>query len=1172
MAASPNRRMALDDRYTVEEGRVYLSGVQALVRVPLDIRRHDRRYERDTRVFVSGYEGSPLAGFDLEMLRRREVMAAHDVRLEQGLNEELAANAVQGTQFAQATGRSTADGIVGIWYGKAPGLDRATDAFRHSNLSGTHRNGGVVALVGDDTVAKSSTVPSSSEMALAELSIPTLVPADAQDILDLGLHALTLSRTTGLWAGFKVATNVADGWCTAEVAPDRVRPVVPDLDFDGVPFSHSVTAQLLQPKLTELEYNLVHRRIPLAERYSRANDLNPVVARSDHDRIGIIAAGTTFLDVRQALRKLGFSESLRGSGIRLMKVGMVWPLERDTIREFAAGLTEIVVVEEKRSFLETAVKEILYSLANRPAVSGKTGAGVPLLRADGDLNPDLIAAALARRLLAHHEYPAVRAWSEAQSAAPRQRPLLPLAVRTPFFCSGCPHNLSTQTSQGSLVGTGIGCHGMATLMSPARVGEIVSLTQMGGEGTPWIGMSPYVDDEHMVQNIGDGTFHHSGSLAVRAAVAAGVNITYKLLYNSTVAMTGGQDAVGAMPIPKLVASLYADGVRKVAITTDAPRKYRRTRLPAGTKVRHRDDLLAVENELSAIKGVTVLIHDQECAAELRRKRKRGLAETPAERVLINQRVCEGCGDCGEKSGCLSVQPVETEFGRKTVVHQPSCNQDLSCLKGDCPAFVSVRPSGRRATGRQIPPLEAGELPNPPVFEANSAGIRISGVGGTGVVTVAQILATAAVLEGLHVRALDQTGLAQKGGAVISDLKLSRARVDQANKLAGDECDVLLGCDLIVAATPNALAPATPSRTVAVVSTTETPTGAMVVDPTQHYPDAQQVVARIQQHVNASASVFVDAALLSRQLFDDDQFANIFLAGIASQKGLLPIDPELVEEAITLNGVATERNIQAFRRGRQYAVDPAAVERIVSPPASDEIVDTSDGQVAEITHLVAIDPSHVQDHIRRCVAELIAYQDADYARRYAKRIEQVRRAETAVQRGSTTLTESTARHLFKLMAYKDEYEVARLSLDPALTAELEATFGVGSRYAYRLHPPVLRAIGLNRKLSLGPWFRPVLRVLYAMRRLRGTALDPFGYARVRRAERALLNRYEALLDEIVESLTPDNLAAAVDLAATPDMVRGYEDIKLRSIERYDEEVRRLRADLVVSATSLAKENP
>ncbi|GAY07185.1 indolepyruvate ferredoxin oxidoreductase family protein [Pseudonocardia sp. N23] len=1122
---APARPYSLDDRYVADDGVVHMNGVQALVRLLFQQSRHDRAAGLDTRMFVSGYEGSPLGGFDLELGRRRALLDEHGVVFTPGLNEESAATAVQGTQLAAIAGGLRHDGVTGFWYGKAPGLDRASDAIRHANLMGTHRTGGVLAVVGDDPAAKSSSVPCTSEMTFADLAVPTLYPAEPSEVVTLGLHGVALSRASGLWAGMKITTAVADGSTTVHASDFALRPVVPALLVDGRPFQHTVTGRLLQPTLGPLERDLHGARTQLALRYAAANGLNTIPVRTGDDRIGIVAAGKTWLDLRHALDVLGLDDDeLRRRGVRLLKLGMIHPVEPGIVREFASGLREIVVVEEKRAFLETAVKEILYGGSGAPAVRGKD-----LFAPHGELGSDDVAAGLATVL---HDLPSVVAWREARRPARRGPVMLPLAAsRTPYFCSGCPHNTSTAPPQDSLVAAGIGCHTMVLLMDPEQVGEVIGLTQMGGEGTQWIGMSPFVEAGHLVQNLGDGTFHHSGSLAIRAAVASGVNITYRLLHNGTVAMTGGQDAIGALGVPAITGLLAVEGVARTIVTTDEPARYRGVRLAQGVEVWHRDRVEEAQRLLATVPGVTVLIHDQECAAEKRRKRKRGKAATPTTRVMINERVCEGCGDCGQKSNCLSVQPVETEFGRKTQIHQSSCNLDFSCLDGDCPSFLSVVPGTLPTT--TAPYLAA--LPEPLFDGRTDVTVRLAGVGGTGVVTVSAILATAAVIAGREVRGLDQTGLAQKGGAVVSDLRISLGGTDAPGKLGERECDLYLGADLLVAADKAQLAVTDPARTVAVVSTTQVPTGAMVTDPSVSFPQVDGVVRRIADNVRAGT--YLDARGLSEQLFGDDQYANMILVGAGYQMGALPVPAAAIERAIELNGAAVASNVQAFRRGRQAVADPAGLDRVLSPAA-----------VAAPTDLAGIVGTRVE--------ELTAYQSAAYAASYAADVERVRVAEDAAVPGSTALAEAVAVNLHKLMAYKDEYEVARLSLDPAVAASVEEQFGAGARVAYKLHPPVLRALGMNRKIALRRTAGPAFRTLRAMRRLRGTRFDPFGLAHVRRVERELIEEYRTVVDGLLADLSARSLPRAVEIAELPDMIRGYEDIKLASVARYREALQSL----------------
>ena len=1145
---------SLDDRYLLEDGEVYLSGIQALVRLLLDQARLDRRRGRDIRTYVTGYEGSPLAGYDLEIMRQRRLLGEHGVVHQQGLNEELAATAIVGTQLAGEVATLTADGVTGIWYGKAPGLDRASDAIRHANLIGTAPAGGVVALVGDDPSAKSSSFPCSSEVAIADLQLPALYPADSHEVLLHGLHAVELSRASGLWSAMKIGTNVADAAGVATLDPLWSPPDLTELPAGLRAYGHRPHARLAGPELVALERSQHDVRLPVAVEYIRRSGLNRICgATAPGARVGLVAAGKTYLDLRQALAVMGLDESaLQRYGIRLLKLGAIWPLEPSVVREFAAGLEEIVVVEDKRSFLEAAIKDVLYGLPDAPRVHGKRDPeGRRLFAEGGELDPDAVAVGLARRLRTRSDIEPVQAW---EAGRRRERISLPLVARSPYFCSGCPHNSSTKTPDGTLIGGGIGCHAMVALMPQKQVGGVVGVCQMGGEGAQWIGMAPFVETEHFLQNIGDGTFAHSGSLAVRAAVAAGVNITYKLLFNSAVAMTGGQTAIGGLTVERVAALLLLEGAKQVVITTEEPRRVRRALRtlhgghPSGITVRHRDDVVAVQEELARVGGVTVLIHDQECAAELRRKRKRGTAPTPTERVVINERVCEGCGDCGEKSNCLSVRPVDTEFGRKTQIHQSSCNLDFSCLKGDCPSFVTVVPG---TAGRPTPPPvdDDSALPEPSArFDGAKFAMRITGVGGTGVVTIAQILATAAFVDGNQVRSLDQTGLAQKGGAVVSDLKFGTGPIELAAKLAEGECDLYLGCDSLVATDPAQLKSTDPASTVAVVSTAEVPTGRMVVDTTAAFPGAAEIRSALRGQV--AAAYYVAADELAEAVFGSEQYANMLLVGAAYQTGALPISAAAIERAIELNGVAVENNRQAFRQGRRAVLTDANTERR-------KRVSAGAAGASSVSVLAAAarvrDQVHTEGELGRLldirIPQLVAYQDEAYARRYARFVEHVRAVEQQQAPGSTDLAEAVARNLYKLMAYKDEYEVARLCLDPALDADIHDRFGPGSRISYRLHPPLLRAMGMQRKISLGPWAKPAFRTLHALRRLRGTSLDPFGRAEVRRVERALIQEYRDALDAALPVLDEANHAGVVALAQLPDGVRGYEEIKLRNVAAF-----------------------
>jgi indolepyruvate ferredoxin oxidoreductase len=1144
------------DRYAAETGEVQMTGVQALVRLPVNVRHADRARGLDTAAFISGYEGSPLGGYDLELQRQAPLLESLDVVFRPGVNEELAATAVQGTQLAANSGDARVGGVTGYWYGKAPGLDRAADALRHANLMGTHPGSGAVAFVGDDPSAKSSTVPSASELLLADLGLPVLFPADPQDVLDLGTHAVAMSRASGLWAALKIVTNVADGTGKVLVDSDRIMPVVPEVQWRGAQFEHRLNARMLQPDLSDMERSREGIRLEVARAYALANRLNQIEDYGENPRIGIVAAGKTFLDARQALGALGLNDArLRAQGIRLLRLAMIHPLIPAQITQFAAGLDEIIVVEEKRGFLESAIRQILYGAVPAPRVTGKTMPdGTVLFAPDGELDADSVAAGLGRRLSALPGFEAVgrqqARWVPAATSSPV---LLPLVARTPYFCSGCPHNTSTKVPPGSLVGGGIGCHGLVVTMPPNAVGDVVGLTQMGGEGAQWIGMAPFMKEHgHLLQNIGEGTFHHSGSLAVRAAVASGANITYKLLYNSAVAMTGGQQPTGMMPVPALTRTLLAEGVRRVIVTTEQVSRYRGARLGPDVEIWPRDRIVEAQETLSRIQGVTVLIHDQECATELRRKRKRGLAPDPVERIMINERICEGCGDCGAKSNCLSVQPADTEFGRKTVIDQSSCNKDYSCLAGDCPSFVSIVPNSKRGNRgrRPAPPLESGDIPEPVGAAAPATHTtRITGVGGSGVVTLAQVLTAAGTLAGRDVRTLDQTGLAQKGGAVVSDVKIAETGAGQSNKASAGECDLYLGCDLLVAADARNLGVTAQERTVAVVSTSKVPTGAMVTDTAVRFPDVGAITERIKETTVAARSAFVDARQLSLTLFGSDQFANLFLAGVAYQVGALPLPGQAIEEAIELNGVQVPQNLQAFRWGRQYVVSPdkfasavAELTPAVRPPV------LTGAERALIDDVGAAPESELARLLTVRVPDLVGYQGLNYARDYARFIARVREAEQAVTVG-TALSAAVARYLYKLMAYKDEYEVARLALDPQARAAVLAEFGPDAKEFVLLHPPVLRALGMRRKIRLGPWFRPGFAVLRAMKPLRGTPFDPFGRARVRRTERELITEYRAMIEDTVAGLTGETYDCAVELAALPDMIRGYEEIKLANVEKY-----------------------
>jgi indolepyruvate ferredoxin oxidoreductase len=1130
-------RISLSDRYDLEEGRVFMSGVQALVRVLLDQHRADARAGLITATLVSGYQGSPLAGFDKEVLRLGKRAAEHEIVMRPAVNEELGATAVWGSQLAGTLSGPRFDGVLGVWYGKAPGVDRSADAIRHGNFVGTDPRGGVLALVGDDPACKSSTLPSASASLLAALKVPVLAPGNIQEALDLGRHAISLSRASGLWAALDVLTNVADSAGTVEVGPDRVQPQTPVFEWEGAPYVHRPSSHLLAPQSLEMERTMVEARLPLAELYGRLNGLDRVV----HDgggRLGIIAAGATAHDVRRALADLGFDD---GGPVRLLQVGMLYPLDRAGIREFARGLDEILVVEEKGPFLEAAVKDVLYGVTAAPRVVGKRDEHErPLMPAHGVLDSDAISRAIGGRLLAREEMPGVRAHLERLDAV-AARPVAAIdSVRTPFFCSGCPHNTSTVAPDDEVVGAGIGCHTMI-MLAPKGHGEVTGITQMGGEGAQWIGAAPFVEVGHFTQNLGDGTFHHSGSLAIRAAVAANLDVTYKLLFNGTVAMTGGQDVEGQMGVIEAAHSLAAEGVKRIVITTEDLERYEGAQLPAIAEVHGRRDMLRLQRELASVEGVTALIHDQACAAELRRARKRGKAPEPPQQVLINERVCEGCGDCGEKSACLSVEPVETEFGRKTRINQTSCNKDFSCLEGDCPSFLTVIPpkDGEQTT----PALPDFELPRP--ARRTDPGdvdvrVRIVGIGGTGVVTVSQVLGVAAMLDGLQASGLDQTGLSQKAGPVVSDVRFTTKPVEDGVTVPSAAADVLLGLDLLTTTTPRNLRVADPERTVAVVSDSVVPTAQMIVDPDAAKPRTDLARKAIDAVTESGRNVYLDAQLLAERVLDDTTTANVVVLGAAWQAGLLPVTLESLEEAFRLNGVAVERNLASLAWGRAWVVDPEAVAARLSgaphavhlKPAEQALVDGVAPEQGELRRLLTVR-----------IADLVGWGGYKPAAELARQVGRVGAIEAERAPGSTAVTESFAAGLYKLLAYKDEYEVARLHLEAL--AELPP----GSKLKFHLHPPLLRALGMKRKLQLGGWFVPGFRVLRRSRRLRGTPLDPFGHAEVRRVERALPAEYLALVDAALDRLSPQTRDTVVEVARLPELVRGYEDIKLASVERF-----------------------
>ncbi len=1234
----------LDQKFTLVRGRVLLTGVQAVVRLPLDQHRADAVRGLNTATFISGYQGSPLGTVDLTIERNMDLMAAHEVVWVPGVNEELAATAVWGSQEPLLGPLNRHDGVVGMWYGKGPGVDRCGDVFKHGNFKGTAPNGGVLVLAGDDPLAKSSTLPTQVEPTFYDAQIPILYPGTIQEVIDLGLHGIALSRYSGLWVAFKVVTTIADGFGIAEVAPDRVVPVQPTLEIDGRPWHHTQRPGLVTPMSLEQEKDIAYGRLDAALAYAAANGLNEISGATAAARLGIAAAGRTFAELSQALSDLGLNDDdLRRFGIRLLRLGMVWPMEPGIVRRFARGLDEILVLDEKRAFIELLLKDILYGQPGAPRVVGKTDEhGRRLVPADGELSADRIASVLANRFrsgVLGGELGALPVAVEARVAlieAAAQAGAAEVA-RTPYWCSGCPHNRSTAVPDGSFAAGGVGCHAMALWIDDRA--EVIH--QMGGEGATWIGRAPFTDRSHMFQNVGDGTFFHSASLAVRAAVAAGVDITYKILYNGAVAMTGGQDVAGAIGVPELTQAMAAEGVARIIVCSDDPDRHGGGAPPAaGTEVWGRDRLEEAQLLLRDTPGVTVLVYDQQCAAEKRRERKRGLRPTPTKRIFINEAVCEGCGDCGAKSHCLSVQPVDTELGPKTRIHQSSCNFDYTCIEGDCPSFIQVktRPAHQRAArtplgtpsaagARTQPPADIEEPPRP-VPGVGGYAVFMAGVGGTGVVTVSQVLATAALLDGLNIVGVDQTGLSQKGGPVVSHLRFFAGQASGANLIGAGDADCYLGLDLLVAADPKNLTRADPERTLAVVSTSKLPTGDMVAHVDQTYPEVDTMLAAIDAATRPGAGVRLDADRIADALCGTAMPANVLVLGAAYQAGGIPVSSAAIERAIELNGVAAEANLAAFRWGRVYGRDgadgpeaervgersrpirarpwperpvsaanksgndTAATRQALADPRTLSVslaevagaapTDKSDTVAAAAglgldsvpARAKAIAQTLVQgsglatsagpggaalvEAVQRRAGDLVDYQSRALASQYVDFVDAAAAREREVMGEQTDLAETVARYLYKLTAYKDEYEVARLHLRGGLHGAMRDAVGDFSGYRILLNPPALRTLGLKRKISLGPFQRPALAALKAMRRLRGTPLDLFGYAKVRRIERDLIVEYRTLIEAELDELTPERHERAIKLAGLPDVIRGYEDVKLAGVERFREQVRAIRS--------------
>jgi indolepyruvate ferredoxin oxidoreductase len=1125
------RDVKLDDKYDLGQRRVFVTGFQALVRLCLMQKELDRRNGLNTAGFVTGYRGSPLGGLDSQFLRARPFLEKSDIRFQGGINEDLAATAVWGSQQAELRGEGKFDGVFGMWYGKGPGVDRTGDVFRHANFAGSAKHGGVLALMGDDHTAESSTTAHQSEYHFIDVMVPILNPAGVQEVLDYGLYGWAMSRFTGAWTALKTMHETIESTAAIDASLERINIVIPD-DFRmpegglNIRLHDAILAQ-------EARLHDFKRDAMLA--FVRANKLNRIITSGGREpKIGIITTGKSYLDVRQAFDELGIDEiKCNALGIRLFKVGCAWPISRQELKEFADGLDLIIVVEEKRSLLEVQVREELYGTPNQPVCIGKRDeAGNWLFPVKGALDPNEVAICIGERLLKFHRNDdiagRVARLKELQCVAAATKDV---AQRIPYFCSGCPHNSSTVVPEGMRAYAGIGCHYMAQWMDRSTLGY----THMGGEGANWIGEAPFSNRNHVFQNLGDGTYNHSGYMAIRAAIASNTNITYKILFNDAVAMTGGQPNDGGLTVPQVARQVAAEGAKRVVVVTDEPDKYPSgTAWPAGLTIHHRDDLNEVQTGLSEIPGVTVLIYDQTCAAEKRRRRKRHTFPDPDKRVIINELVCEGCGDCGVKSNCVSIQPLETEWGRKRTIDQSSCNKDFSCIKGFCPSFVTVHGAKLKKGTGVAADHDLAPLPEPALPKIDHTyNIIVTGVGGTGVVTIGGILGMAAHLEGRGVGVLDMAGLAQKGGAVYSYIRFAENSEDiHAIRVAAGRADLVLGGDIVVAGARKVLASVHPGTTM-VVNTDEFLPGEFTRNADFSLP-SERLKRTIIADAGRDSAHFIDASRIASVLFGQSIGANMFMVGYAYQLGAIPLSTAAIEKAIELNGEAVAMNKSAFHWGRRAVANRAEVEKLAQP---------STGSKTDAEHL----SESFEETVARREKFLTAYQNAAYARRYRIWVDKVKAVEADRTPDKGGLADAVARYLFKLMAYKDEYEVARLYTDGAFEKQIANQFGGDNlRLEFHLAPPLLarrdKTTGLPRKMSFGPWLLPSFRVLAKMKFLRGTALDPFGRSLERQTERKLVQDYETMLDELLARLTPENHHLAVGLAVIPEKIRGFGHVK------------------------------
>lgn len=1139
--------VTLNDKWELETGRVYLTGSQALTRLPMLQSELDKRQGLNTAGFISGYRGSPLGGFDKTLWQAKKYLEKHRIYFQPGINEDLGATHVWGSQQVNVFEGAKYDGVFGLWYGKGPGVDRTGDVLKHANAFGTSQHGGVLAVAGDDHACKSSTLPHQSDYAFMDAMMPVLYPSGIQEMLDFGLYGWAMSRYSGCWVGFKTLAEVMDSSISADLDPSRITINTPtdfDLPEDGL-------NARWPDKPMQQEARLHTYKLKAAEAFCRANQLDKTIIDSQQPKLGIVTTGKSYLDVLQALEDLGISHEMASQlGIKLYKVGMVWPLEPIGIRTFAQGTPELLLVEEKRGVIEDQIKDYLYSWQDdkRPRIVGKKDElGNELLTTLGELTPAMIARAIASRIAPFYQSEQVASRlaflcaKEAELAKPRS-----LVERTPHFCSGCPHNTSTRVPEGSKALGGIGCHYMATWMDRGTD----TFTQMGGEGATWIGQAPFTNNHHVFQNLGDGTYFHSGLLAIRAAVASKANITYKILYNDAVAMTGGQPVDGQLTVQQITHQLFGEGVRRIAIVSDEPYKYpSRADFADGVTFHHRDDLDAVQRELRDIAGCTALIYDQTCAAEKRRRRKRGQMPDPDKRVVINSEVCEGCGDCGVQSNCLSVLPKETDKGRKRQIDQSACNKDFSCVRGFCPSFVTVKGGTlRKAPGLNAEP-PAANLPEPVIPSPTTPyNVLLTGVGGTGVVTVSALLGMAAHIEGKGVGVLDQIGLAQKFGAVMSHIRIAPEQDKiHAVRIPAGETDLLIGFDLMVGASEEALGKLDRQRSFAIINNHETMPAAFTRDPDLHIPNPE-MQAVIEATARPEGTFCFDATSLATDLMGDGMAVNLFTVGYAWQKGLIPLQRESIEQAIRLNGASVNANLKAFLWGRCAAHQPDAVNALVNP-ATD---------IQPVQMMPSLD-----EQIDREVKHLKAYQSDALAEHFRARVEAFRLNEKS-KTGKTHISNLVAKQYSRVLSYKDEYEVARLMTSDSFRDELAAQFEGEFTLEFNLAPPLLsrkdKHGGRPRKRTYSEKILPLFRMLSRMKGLRGTPLDIFGWTADRRLERRIIAEYEDDLNLIERTLSNDNYGLAQQLATLPETIRGYGPVKEINYEKAQIKRRNLRAQL------------